>query len=89
MCRWRLYHRHAFLRLSIKYFDIESHYDTLTVHFGQNYNHRAMIVYHWSGTNIDNRHLFITNDNVYLVFTTDRTLNATGFSLNYEFIEKG
>lgn len=56
---------------------------------GQNLNNRAMILYELSGDAIDHRHLFIRNDNLFLIFNTDKSYNATGFSLNYEIIEKG
>jgi hypothetical protein len=47
-----------------------------------------MILYEWSGSNIEQRDLFIPNDNLYLIFTTDRSNNASGFILHYEVIEK-
>ena len=48
-----------------------------------------MIIYEWSGYNIDNKHVFIPNDNLFLIFTSDKTYNASGFLLYYEIIEKG
>jgi hypothetical protein len=48
-----------------------------------------MILYEWSGSEIDNKDLFISNDNLYLVFNTDKSNNASGFFLRYEIIEKG
>ncbi|CAF1032759.1 unnamed protein product [Rotaria sordida] len=88
ICRWHLYHRNAFIRLYINNFHTELHYDTLTLHLGQNLNNRAMILYEWSGYDIDNRNLFIRNDNLFLIFNTDNSYNASGFSLKYEVIEK-
>jgi len=48
-----------------------------------------MILYEWSGDEIDNKDLFIPNDNLFLIFNTDKSNNASGFSLRYEIIEKG
>lgn len=48
-----------------------------------------MILYEWSGENLDQQNVFVPNDNLYLIFTTDKTIHATGFSLQYEIIEKG
>jgi len=48
-----------------------------------------MILYEWSGDDIDNKDLFIPNDNLFLIFNTDKTNNASGFILHYEIIEKG
>lgn len=48
-----------------------------------------MILHEWSGDNIENKDLFISNDNIYLIFNTDKTNNASGFLLHYEIIEKG
>jgi len=56
---------------------------------GQNLNNRAMILYEWSGEDIENNDLFIPNDNLFLMFNTDKTNNASGFILHYEIIEKG
>ncbi|CAF1526563.1 unnamed protein product [Rotaria sp. Silwood1] len=88
ICRWHLYHRNAFIRLYINEFHTELHYDTLTLHLGQNLNNRAMILYEWSGYDIDNKHLFIRNDNLFLIFNTDKSYSAAGFSLQYQIIEK-
>jgi hypothetical protein len=48
-----------------------------------------MILYEWSGSNIEQRDLFIRNDNLYLIFTSDKSNNASGFLLTYQIIEKG
>ncbi|CAF1189573.1 unnamed protein product [Adineta ricciae] len=88
ICRWHFFHRHAFIRLNIAAFQTEYHYDTFTIYLGQNLNNRAMILYEWSGDEMDNKHLFIPNDNILLVFQTDKTNNASGFSLHYEIIVK-
>jgi hypothetical protein len=47
-----------------------------------------MILYEWSGSDIEKRDLFIPNDNLYLIFNTDKSNNASGFFLHYEVIEK-
>ncbi|CAF4204987.1 unnamed protein product [Rotaria socialis] len=88
ICRWHLYHRNAFIRLYIHEFRTELHYDTLALHVGQNLNNRAMIIHELSGDDIDNKHLFIRNDNLFLIFTTDKSYNTSGFSLSYEIIER-
>ena len=88
ICRWHIYQRNAFIRLYIDQFDLESHYDTLTIQLGQNLNNHAMILYEWSGTNPEKKDLFIRNDNLYVIFATDQSNNASGFVLNYEVIEK-
>lgn len=48
-----------------------------------------MILYEWSGDVIENRDVFIPNDNLFIIFNTDKTNNASGFILHYEIIEKG
>lgn len=84
-----MHHRSAFIRLYIEDFHTELNYDTLTLYFGENPNNRAMVLYEWSGNKIDNKHLFIPNDNLFLVFNTDKSFNASGFFLRYDIIEKG
>ncbi|UJR30694.1 hypothetical protein I4U23_018215 [Adineta vaga] len=88
ICRWHFFHRHAFIRLNIEHFQTEYHYDTFTISYGQNFQNRAMILYEWSGNEMDNKHLFIPNDDIYLIFQSDKTNNASGFFLQYEIIEK-
>lgn len=70
-------------------FDLEHHYDILTVYVGPSTNNRAMILHEWTGSDLWNRDLFIPHDRISLVFTTDRSQNASGFLLHYEVIEKG
>ena len=47
-----------------------------------------MILYEWSGDELEEKEFFIPNDNLYVIFTTDQTNNASGFLLHYEVIEK-
>ncbi|CAF1467779.1 unnamed protein product [Adineta steineri] len=88
ICRWNLYHQNAFIRLYIEKFHTELHYDTLTLYLGENLNNRAMILYELSGDDIENKHLFIPNDNLFLIFNTDKSNSASGFFLHYHIIEK-
>lgn len=48
-----------------------------------------MIFDEWSGNEIEKKYLFIPNDNLYLVFDSDKSNNASGFFLHYEIIENG
>ena len=48
-----------------------------------------MVLYESSGSNIEQRDIFIRNDNLYLIFNSDKSNNASGFLLHYQIIEKG
>ena len=89
ICRWHFYRRHAVIRLFIHHFHTERDYDTLTFYLGQNLNNHAMILYKWSGNETIDQRVFVPNDNLLLVFNADRSNNASGFSLDYEIIERG
>ncbi|CAF0776415.1 unnamed protein product, partial [Didymodactylos carnosus] len=88
-CRWRLHYPGALIRIRIDHFDTEQYYDKLTFVIGQNSESAAMVLTELSGElDVLPKHIFVPNDSLWMIFTTDRTTNATGFILQYEIITK-